>query len=81
MDPLIIVAFLVGAGLGVWAAIRESANAVLHGKRNWWLTAIHAAQHRLSHKKFKHDLARGYTGSSWTEEATAELERMRNKQQ
>ena len=75
-----IAGLLIGAGLGAWEAIRQCSNAVLHGHRAWWMTAIHSAQHRVAHKKYRNDLARGYTGAIWSDEATAELERLRNKQ-
>jgi hypothetical protein len=67
-----IVAFLAGCVVGAWAAIRECANASLHGGRAWWKTAIFCAQHRISLRQFKRDQERGYTGSSWDAD---ELER------
>lgn len=51
-----IVAFLVGCGVGAWAGIRESANAVIHGGRNWWKLAMHSADWRVQHRQFKREL-------------------------
>jgi hypothetical protein len=48
-----IAAFLAGCVVGAWAAIRECANAALHGGRKWWKIAIHSAEHRIAHRKFK----------------------------
>ncbi len=54
-----IVGMLAGAALGAYEAVRQCASATLHGKRRWWVLAIHSAEHRVSHRKFKHDLESG----------------------
>jgi hypothetical protein len=53
-DPteFLTCAVLFGLVVGAWAAIRECANAALHGKRNWWKRAIFRAQQRLAYREF-----------------------------
>jgi hypothetical protein len=52
----LILAFLGGAAVGVYCAVRECANAVLHGKHKWWKVAIFNAQHRVALREFRREL-------------------------
>ena len=52
----LVLAFLSGMGVGSAAAIRECANACLHGGRKWWKVAIFCAEHRVSLRRFKLEL-------------------------
>jgi len=54
IDPVefLTCAILLGLFAGIWLAVRECANAVMHGNRHWWKKAIYLAQQRGEYREF-----------------------------
>lgn len=57
-DPteFLSLAIVLSLVLGVWFAIRECANASLHGNRNWWRRAVYLARQRAEYREFSKGL-------------------------
>lgn len=57
-DPVefLTLAVLFSLIFGAWAAIRECANASLHGNRDWWKCAIFRAEQRVAYRDFRKEL-------------------------
>jgi hypothetical protein len=56
MTEVISLVAISALVLGAHLAIRECANAVLHGNRDWWKKALYRGQQRQEYKRFCSDL-------------------------
>lgn len=52
----VIILVLAALFVGSFVAIRECANASLHGERIWWKKAVYLAQQRADYQEFSNQL-------------------------
>ena len=55
-EETVVLAICIAFVTGVYLGIRESANAVLHNGRHWWMRQVYLAQQRIDYAEFSKQL-------------------------